>query len=119
MFTLFRHEVDAGEEDFVDKHRMAEEVTHGLRRTLKDRANFLYKTIDPLLNAIESDLHAALNWEVHSTQGGTSNREISDALSRIEELMVTFTCDVCATRVWRVGSPETCRCRCGQSTFPP
>ncbi len=102
-----------------NERRMAEEVLRGLRRTLKSRAKDLYKTIDPLLKAIESDLHAALNWEVHATQGGTSNREISDALSRIEELVVKFTCDVCGTRVWRMGSPESCRCRCGQSTFPP
>ena len=102
-----------------NERRMAEEVMKGLRRTLKDRAKALYKDVDPLLKAIEGDLHAALNWEVHASQGGTSNREITDALARIEELIDTFTCDACETRVWRMGSPESGRCRCGASRFPP
>lgn len=102
-----------------NERRMAEEVMQGFRRSLKDRARAFYKTIDPLLKAIEGDLHAALNWEAHATQGGTSNREIADVLSRVEGLINIFTCDDCATRVWRKGSPESGRCSCGASTFPP
>ena len=98
---------------------MAQEVMQGLRRVLKDRARGLYKTIDPLLRSIEGDLQSALNSEVHASQGGTSIREITDALSRIEQLIGTFTCDSCATRIWRKGSPEAGHCHCGTSAFPP
>lgn len=103
----------------ANEHRMAEEVLQGLRRVLKDRAKTLYRTIDPLLKATEGDLQAALNSEAHASQDASTYREIADALSRIEALIDTFTCDVCATRVWRKGSPESGRCHCGASTFPP
>ena len=103
----------------ANDRRMAEEVMNGLRRMLKARAKGLYKSLDPLLKRVEADLQAALNVEAHASQSAASNQEIADALSRIDELIQTFTCTSCATRVWHTGSPAWARCSCGQSSFPP
>ena len=99
--------------------RMADEVMNGLRRTLKDRANSMYKELTPLLRLLEADLQAALNVESHASQGGTSNLEIQDALARVGDLRGHFTCDKCMTRVWYRGTVDSSRCRCGEAVFPP
>ncbi len=98
--------------------RMADEVMNGLRRTLKSRAKSIYKDLTPLFRLLEADLQATLNVESHASQGGTSNQEIKDALSRVSVLQEHFTCDKCGTRVWHLGTVDSSRCRCGEAVFP-
>ena len=99
--------------------RMADEVMKGLRRTLRDRARTMYEEIGPILQSLEADLQAGLNVESHASQGGTSNQEIQDAITRIGDLGRHFTCDRCSTRVWHSGTADASRCKCGETWFPP
>ena len=99
--------------------REAYEVMKGLRRTLRRRAKLMYKELTPLLQLVEADLQAALNVESHASQGGTSNQEIQDALTRVGKLHLQFTCDKCMTRVWHQGTVDSSRCKCGETVFPP
>jgi len=99
--------------------RMVDEVIKGLRRTLKDRARALYHELEDLLTTLEADLQAVLNTESHASQDTSSNREVKDALERVVELRLKFTCQNCQTRVWHSGSAEVARCKCGRAQFPP
>ena len=99
--------------------REAQEVMNGLRRALRSRARLMYQELKPLMKSLETDLQALLNVESHANQDATSNQEIHDALSDISELRDRFTCCHCKTRIWHIGSPDSSRCRCGLSRFPP
>ena len=103
----------------LNNRRPVEEVLRGLRRTLKRKARTMYSDVSPLLQSLEVDLQATLNFEVHASQSAASDQEVRDALAHIVSLRSLFTCEVCKTRVWHKGTPESSRCHCGSAQFPP
>lgn len=105
----------------ANDHRDVTVVMDGLRRSLNEKAKQFYTELKVLLKALEGDLQAALNVESHASQNATSPQEVRGALTRIAELRDRFTCQTpdCGTRVWHTGTPDSFRCKCGQSQFPP
>lgn len=95
------------------------ELIKGVRRVLDQLAKPMYANMKPFLLSLEADVGAGLNPEAHAGRGRTSRPEIQAALGRIEEMDRIWSCDSCGTRVWSVGTPESCRCNCGDSRFPP
>lgn len=95
------------------------EVVAGARGMLKKRAPRLKEQLEPLFKLLDADVRAALNVESHASQEQASDREIGDALARVEQLEQAFTCANCGTRVWTIGTPASCRCECGGMVFPP
>ncbi|MDQ3914536.1 MAG: AAA family ATPase [Actinomycetota bacterium] len=100
-------------------HREPGELIAGLRRKLKDVSKPFLTQIEDLLRDIEADLAAALNVESHAARGRASAPEIATALDRIETLEAVWSCDACGSRLWHRGSPDSSRCKCGKSVFPP
>jgi energy-coupling factor transporter ATP-binding protein EcfA2 len=101
-----------------DKRELGE-LFKGVRRTLKERAKPLLESIEPLLKHLEADVGATLNVAVHGSRGRSAASEVGAALERIEALDRTWSCAKCQTRIWHLGTPESGRCKCGQSVFPP
>jgi energy-coupling factor transporter ATP-binding protein EcfA2 len=101
-----------------DKREIGE-LFKGLRRTLKERAKTLMDSVEPLLKNLEADVGATLNVEVHGSRGRAAASEVEAALHRIEALDRTWSCPDCQTRVWHRGTPDSARCKCGRSAFPP
>lgn len=95
------------------------ELLTGLRRKLKELSRPLLAHIESLLKELEADLAAALNVEAHAARGQASSAEISAALDRTAALDKIWTCTNCESRIWHTGTPESSRCKCGQSHFPP
>jgi hypothetical protein len=95
------------------------ELFKGVRRALKEHAKPMLKTVEPLLKNLEADVQATLNVEAHASRGKSAGREVETALERIARLDGLWTCSECQTRVWHKGTPESSRCRCGKSVFPP
>lgn len=100
-------------------HREYGEVMTGVRGMLKKRSPKLRAELEPLLKQLDADVQAGLNVESHASQQQASQSEIADAIERIGDLERAFTCASCNTRVWSRGSPDSCRCRCGATVFPP
>jgi energy-coupling factor transporter ATP-binding protein EcfA2 len=101
-----------------DKREVGE-LLKGLRRMLKERSKPLLESIEPLLRNLEADVGATLNVAVHGSRGRTGASEVDAALKRIVALDQVWSCPACKTRIWHRGSPESSRCKCGQSSFPP
>lgn len=95
------------------------EVFRGVRRALKEHAKPMLASIEPLLKNLEADVQATLNVEAHASRGKSGEREVAAALGRIGELDRAWTCPECRTRIWHKGTPESSRCKCGKSLFPP
>jgi hypothetical protein len=89
-----------------------------VRRLLKDLDKGLYRSLVPLLDALDADVSAALNVESHASTTPASSQEITSALARIETLEAVWTCASCGTRVWHLGVSDCCRCKCGTIGFP-
>ena len=102
-----------------NNQREAQEVMNGLRRTLRSRSRSMHRNLKPLFQSLETDLQALLNVESHANQDATSTQEIQDALTDISELRDRVTCCKCRTRIWHFGPPDSSRCKCGFSRFPP
>jgi energy-coupling factor transporter ATP-binding protein EcfA2 len=101
-----------------DKREVGE-LLKGLRRTLKERSKPLLDSLEPLLKNVEADVGASLNVAVHGSRGSTGASEVAAALERIATLDRAWSCPQCKTRVWHRGNPDSGRCNCGRSVFPP
>ena len=101
-----------------DKREIGE-LFKGVRRTLKERAKPLSESLEPLLRNLEADVGATLNVAAHAGRGRPAASEVAASLERIVALDETWSCPECRTRVWHRGTPESARCKCGQSPFPP
>jgi energy-coupling factor transporter ATP-binding protein EcfA2 len=101
-----------------DKREIGE-LFKGVRRTLKERAKPLSESLEPLLRNLEADVGATLNVAAHAGRGRAAASEVAASLERIVALDETWSCPECRTRVWHRGTPESARCKCGQSPFPP
>jgi energy-coupling factor transporter ATP-binding protein EcfA2 len=95
------------------------ELLKGIRRGVKEHAKGMLEGLEPLLKNLEADVQASLNVEAHASRGRAASSEIEAALRRIEELDRMWSCPDCGTRVWHKGTPESSRCKCGKSLFPP
>jgi hypothetical protein len=95
------------------------ELLRGLRRCLKELSGDFLRQIHPLLQLIDADVVATLNAEAHASVGAAARPEVEAALQRIRQLDELWTCSDCGTRVWTRGTPDSGRCRCGRSGFPP
>jgi energy-coupling factor transporter ATP-binding protein EcfA2 len=95
------------------------ELLRGLRRAVKEHAKPMLKTLEPLLKHLEADVSATFNVEAHASRGRSGTAEVESALRRLEELDRMWSCPECGTRLWHKGTPESSRCRCGKSVFPP
>jgi hypothetical protein len=95
------------------------ELLKGLRRAVKEHAKGMLKELEPLLKHLEADVQAALNVEAHAGRGRTGATEVESALRRLEQLDRTWSCPDCGSRLWHKGTPESSRCKCGKSVFPP
>jgi energy-coupling factor transporter ATP-binding protein EcfA2 len=95
------------------------ELFKGVRRALKEHAKGMLTSLEPLLKNLEADVQATLNVEAHASRGKSGDREVEATLDRIGELDRTWSCPACGTRVWHKGTPESSRCKCGKSIFPP
>lgn len=95
------------------------ELLKGIRRGVKEHAKGMLGDLEPLLKGLEADVSASLNVEAHASRGRAAASEVEAALGRIEKLDRMWSCPDCGTRVWHKGTPESSRCRCGRSLFPP
>jgi energy-coupling factor transporter ATP-binding protein EcfA2 len=95
------------------------ELLRGVRRPVKDHAKGMLDTLEPLLKNLEADVQATLNVEAHASRGRSAPAEVESALRRIEQLDRMWSCPSCGTRLWHKGTPESSRCKCGKSVFPP
>ncbi len=95
------------------------ELFKGVRRAIREHAKPMLASIEPLLKNLEADVQATLNVEAHASRGKSGESEVEAALARIAELECSWTCPECHTRVWYKGTPESSRCKCGKSLFPP
>ena len=95
------------------------ELLKGIRRGVKEHAKGMVGELEPLLKNLEADVQASLNVEAHASRGRAASSEIEAALDRIEKLDRMWSCAECGTRVWHKGTPESSRCKCGKSLFPP
>jgi hypothetical protein len=95
------------------------ELLKGIRRGVKEHAKGMLSELEPLLRNLEADVGASLNVEAHASRGRTAASEVEAALGRIEKLDRLWSCAKCGTRVWYKGTPESSRCKCGKSVFPP
>jgi energy-coupling factor transporter ATP-binding protein EcfA2 len=95
------------------------ELLKGIRRGVKEHAKGMLSELEPLLRNLEADVGASLNVEAHASRGRTAASEVEAALGRIEKLDSMWSCAKCGTRVWYKGTPESSRCKCGKSVFPP
>jgi hypothetical protein len=86
---------------------------------VKEHAKGLLKELEPLRKHLEADVQAALNVEAHAGRGRAGAAEVESALRRLEQLDRTWSCPDCGTRIWHKGTPESSRCKCGKSVFPP
>jgi rubrerythrin len=91
----------------------------GLRRAVKEHAKPMLKGLEPLLKHLEADVSATLNVEAHASRGRSGTAEVESALRRLEQLDRMWSCPECGTRLWHKGTPESSRCKCGRSVFPP
>ncbi len=95
------------------------ELLKGIRRGVKEHAKGMLGELEPLLKNLEADVQASLNVEAHASRGRAASSEVEAALGRIEKLDRMWSCPGCGTRVWHKGTPESSRCKCGKSVFPP
>jgi uncharacterized protein YhaN len=95
------------------------ELLKGIRRGVKEHAKPMIGDLEPLLKALEADLQASLNVEAHASRGRAAASEIEATLERIEKFHRLWSCGACGTRVWHKGTPESSRCKCGRTVFPP
>jgi energy-coupling factor transporter ATP-binding protein EcfA2 len=95
------------------------ELLKGIRRGVKEHAKAMLDELEPLLKNLEADVQASLNVEAHASRGRAASAEVEAALGRIEKLDRMWSCPDCGTRVWHKGTPESSRCKCGKSVFPP
>jgi energy-coupling factor transporter ATP-binding protein EcfA2 len=95
------------------------ELLKGIRRGVKEHAKGMLEELEPLLKNLEADVLASLNVEAHASRGRAASSEIEAALGRIEALDRMWSCRECGTRVWHKGTPDSSRCKCGKSLFPP
>jgi energy-coupling factor transporter ATP-binding protein EcfA2 len=95
------------------------ELMKGVRRAVKEHAKGMLKDLEPLLKHLEADVQATLNVEAHAGRGRSAPAEVESALRRLEQLDRTWSCSECGTRLWHKGTPESSRCKCGKSVFPP
>ncbi len=95
------------------------ELFIGLRRTLKEHAKSQLPALEPMFKHLEADVGATLNVAAHASRGRSGANEVKAALERIETLDALWSCPDCRTRVWHKGTPDSARCRCGKSAFPP
>ena len=95
------------------------ELFIGLRRSLKEHAKSQLQSIEPIFKHLEADVGATLNVAAHASRGRSGASEVRAALERIETLDALWSCPDCKTRVWHKGTPDSARCRCGKSAFPP
>ncbi|HEY7819030.1 MAG TPA: hypothetical protein VIG29_12475, partial [Vicinamibacteria bacterium] len=95
------------------------ELLKGIRRGVKEHAKGMLGELEPLLKNLEADVGASLNVEAHASRGRAAANEVEAALGRIDKLDRLWSCPSCDTRVWHKGTPESSRCKCGRSVFPP
>jgi energy-coupling factor transporter ATP-binding protein EcfA2 len=95
------------------------ELLKGVRRAVKEHAKGMLKGLEPLLKNLEADVSATLNVEAHASRGRSATTEVESALRRLEQLDRMWSCPECGTRLWHKGTPESSRCKCGKSVFPP
>jgi DNA repair exonuclease SbcCD ATPase subunit len=95
------------------------ELLKGVRRAVKEHAKPMLETLEPLLKNLEADVGATLNVAAHASRGRAGAAEVEAALRRIDELDSAWSCPDCGTRIWHKGTPESSRCKCGRSVFPP
>jgi energy-coupling factor transporter ATP-binding protein EcfA2 len=95
------------------------ELLKGVRRAVKEHAKTMLETLEPLLKNLEAHVGATLNVEAHASRGRAAAAEVEAALRRIDELDSAWSCPDCGTRIWHKGTPESSRCKCGRSVFPP
>jgi energy-coupling factor transporter ATP-binding protein EcfA2 len=95
------------------------ELLKGVRRAVKEHAKGLLGELEPLLKHIEADVQATLNPEAHASRGRSGTAEVEASLKRLEQLDRMWSCPECGTRLWHKGTPESSRCKCGKSVFPP
>jgi energy-coupling factor transporter ATP-binding protein EcfA2 len=95
------------------------ELLKGIRRGVKEHAKGMLSELEPLLKNLEADVQASLNVEAHASRGRAAASEVEAALGRIEKLDRLWSCPKCGTRVWHKGTPDSSRCKCGKSLFPP
>ena len=103
----------------ANERRDIGELFKGLRRALKEHARGLLDELEPSFKTLEADVGATLNAEVHASRGRSGLSEVEAAVKRIEELDRKWNCPACATRIWHRGGPQSGRCKCGKSAFPP
>ncbi len=103
----------------ANDRRDLSELMGGLRGRLRSVSRDWYRELEATLTALEADVQAALNIEVHAGPGWTSRAEVESAVARVRALDSTFTCPACGSRIWAMGGRSGARCRCGTSTFPP
>jgi energy-coupling factor transporter ATP-binding protein EcfA2/predicted metal-dependent hydrolase len=95
------------------------ELMKGVRRAVKEHARGMLEELEPLLKHVEADVQATLNVEAHASRGRSATAEVEASLRRLEQLDRIWSCPDCATRLWHKGTPESSRCKCGKSIFPP
>lgn len=95
------------------------ELLRGVRRAVREHAKGLVKSLEPLLKNLDADVSATLNVEAHASRGRSGTAEVESALRRLEQLDRMWSCPECGTRLWHKGTPESSRCKCGKSVFPP
>jgi energy-coupling factor transporter ATP-binding protein EcfA2 len=95
------------------------ELLRGVRRVLKEHAKSMADELEPLLKSVEADVQATLNVEAHASRGRAGAAEVEAALRRVSQLDRHWSCPDCATRLWHKGTPESSRCKCGKTVFPP
>jgi ATPase subunit of ABC transporter with duplicated ATPase domains len=100
-------------------HREIGELLRGVRRAGREHAKGMLEGLEPMLRHLEADVQATLNVEAHASRGRSAATEVESCLRRIEELDRMWSCPECGTRRWHKGTPESSRCKCGKSVFPP
>jgi energy-coupling factor transporter ATP-binding protein EcfA2 len=98
--------------------RDATELLKGVRREWKRGPDDYRDEFKERFKALEVDLQAALNVEVHAGEQHASLAEVGAALDRIEELQSRWTCFSCDTRIWHSGNADRSSCRCGHLQHP-
>ena len=68
-----------------DKREIGE-LFKGVRRALKERAQAMLESVEPLLKNLEADVGATLNVAVHGSRGRAGASEVEAALKRIATL---------------------------------
>jgi energy-coupling factor transporter ATP-binding protein EcfA2 len=95
------------------------ELMKGVRRGVKEHAKGMLADLEPLLKHLEADVQATLNVEAHASRGRSATSEVESSLRRLEQLDRMWSCPDCGTRLWHKGTPQSSRCKCGKSVFPP